>query len=432
MNRCLFTTRIIALGAVALTAGCFDDDEEIIDDIDRSPFVVTIENIGPDLPISQSGGFDTAVGAEEPGAIGPGERYQVQFEAGPEDRISFATMFVESNDLFFAPVGSGIRLYNGGGNPLTGDITGLILLWDAGTEVNEAPGLGENQAPRQSALDTGLMEGGMVRRVDGTDMAGFEYPPVEDVIAARLEHDGDSGFTLTIENVSDENTLETGAVPLSPGVFAIHNERFELFDERQPAPPYLEALAEDGQNALFIEELDQRTGETITLSSGAWAVHDVTIDLVQEGQPVSELLERLARSGAAGLLPEAWSNEPEIEATGVFETPSDSLFGREIGPGESTAFTVFAGVADVLTIAARYGQSQDVIVSFEGSGAPFFVEVDGDLTDDTDNLLPFAGDVTDRLTLYEIGPDGLLVPATDTTLPPPIQTMRVSLLPTSN
>jgi hypothetical protein len=45
--------------------------------------------------------------------------------------------------------------------PIAGDITSQILLWDAGTEVNEEPGLGPNQAPLQPAPNTGPVEHGV-------------------------------------------------------------------------------------------------------------------------------------------------------------------------------------------------------------------------------------------------------------------------------
>ena len=39
------------------------------------------------------------------------------------------------------------------------DVTNEFRFWDAGTEVNEAPGIGPNQAPRQAGPDTGAAEG---------------------------------------------------------------------------------------------------------------------------------------------------------------------------------------------------------------------------------------------------------------------------------
>lgn len=76
-------------------------------------------------------------------------------DASPGDRLSFAVMFIESNDWFFANNTQGIELFSAGGTPLNGDVTMRIGLWDAGTEENEEPGVGTNQAPRQSRPDTG-------------------------------------------------------------------------------------------------------------------------------------------------------------------------------------------------------------------------------------------------------------------------------------
>ena len=48
--------------------------------------------------------------------------------------------------------------------PLTGDITAKMILWDAGTEVNEELGIGPNQGPRQKGPNTGPDEHGVVTR----------------------------------------------------------------------------------------------------------------------------------------------------------------------------------------------------------------------------------------------------------------------------
>ena len=62
-------------------------------------------------------------------------------------KLSFATKFVQSNDLFYAPDGEGIAVWGDDG-PITGDITDQIMLWDAGTEVNQEPGTGADQPIR--------------------------------------------------------------------------------------------------------------------------------------------------------------------------------------------------------------------------------------------------------------------------------------------
>lgn len=98
-------------------------------------------------------------------------------KAKPGDRLVFASMFVQSNDKFVAPDPKGIALFNGD-EPVTGDLTSKAILWDAGTEKDEVPGIGSNQAPRQAEPNTGPNERGVVRAAND----GFAYPAVADVI----------------------------------------------------------------------------------------------------------------------------------------------------------------------------------------------------------------------------------------------------------
>ena len=110
----------------------------------------------------------------------PGQAFTVN--AMPGDRLVFAAMFVESNDLFYAPGPEGIALFDDSANALSGDITSQVVLWDAGTEINEQPGVGSNQAPRQTGPNTGPTENGVVRPVND----GFEYPAVGEVLEVTL------------------------------------------------------------------------------------------------------------------------------------------------------------------------------------------------------------------------------------------------------
>src|SRR5262249_1030302 len=91
----------------------------------------------------------------------PGDTFEFKVTAKPGERLTIATMFAQSNDLFYAPKEEGIALFDASGKPVAGDITSQILLWDAGTEVNEEPGLGPNQAPLQPAPNTGPAEHGV-------------------------------------------------------------------------------------------------------------------------------------------------------------------------------------------------------------------------------------------------------------------------------
>ncbi|WP_458209485.1 spondin domain-containing protein [Haladaptatus sp. NG-SE-30] len=128
--------------------------------------------------------FDRPEGSDQPGPIGPGQEYRFDFDARPGERLSFATMFIPSNDLFYAPIGAGIPLFRNG-NPIGGNVTSQVLLWDAGTEQNEQPGTGPNQAPRQSGPNTGMDENASVQPIRGVG-DGFQYPAVVDVIRVTV------------------------------------------------------------------------------------------------------------------------------------------------------------------------------------------------------------------------------------------------------
>jgi hypothetical protein len=152
--------------------------EALAEDGDPSALATAL---GADAAVTVAGAFNTPVGASSPAPAFPGDAYSFEFTAEPGDRLSFASMLVQSNDLFFAPAETGIDLFPNG-NALSGDLTGMVLLWDAGTEVNEAPGIGLNQAPRQSGANTGGAEGGVVRQVND----GYRYPDVDEVIRVTI------------------------------------------------------------------------------------------------------------------------------------------------------------------------------------------------------------------------------------------------------
>jgi hypothetical protein len=111
----------------------------------------------------------------------PGQSFEVSAEPG--DRFVFPSMFVQSNDKFYAPDPNGITLFDSMSAPVSGDWTKSIKLWDAGTEKDETPGLGSNQAPRQPAANTGPAEEGPIHAASD----GFQYPPVSEVIQLTLQ-----------------------------------------------------------------------------------------------------------------------------------------------------------------------------------------------------------------------------------------------------
>jgi hypothetical protein len=121
--------------------------------------------------IASAGADDLPVGTTTHGPLTPGQGYQFEIDAVPGQSLSVAWMFGQSNDLFYSN-DRPIALFDGAGKPVRGDMTTQISLWDAGTELNEEPGLGPNQGPRQKTGDAGVTERNAVAHVRD----GFSYP----------------------------------------------------------------------------------------------------------------------------------------------------------------------------------------------------------------------------------------------------------------
>ena len=101
--------------------------------------------------------FNTPVGSDAPGPIGPGAAYEFTFQAVDGDKLGFVTMFIPSNDWFYTPTDAdnSLDLFVDG-QPVSGEVIASdIAIWDAGTEVDEEPGTGPNQVQRQEAPNTG-------------------------------------------------------------------------------------------------------------------------------------------------------------------------------------------------------------------------------------------------------------------------------------
>lgn len=129
---------------------------------------------------SKMGIFNTPVGATTPAPILPGGVYEFEFMATKGMKLNFVAMFGQSNDLFYAPE-KAIDLFVNG-EAISGDITDKLMLWDAGTEVNQAPGIGDEQAPRQKAHNTGKAENGKVEIVKDA----FKYPETKSVLKVTI------------------------------------------------------------------------------------------------------------------------------------------------------------------------------------------------------------------------------------------------------
>jgi hypothetical protein len=117
------------------------------------------------------------VRATADGPLTPGQKYEFEVSAEPGQSLSAAWMFGQSNDLFYSN-DRPIQLFSADGKPISAEYTTQVSLWDAGTEVNEEPGLGPNQGPRQANANAGLTESRAIAHVADQ----YTYPKTGDVL----------------------------------------------------------------------------------------------------------------------------------------------------------------------------------------------------------------------------------------------------------
>ena len=134
--------------------------------VDAGKGLRTLAETGNPEPLSRSttgapgivsvGAAAKPIGASESGPLTPGQAYEFTVTAEPGQVLSIAAMFGQSNDWFYSN-DRPIALFRSG-RPVTGDMSAQIALYDAGTEVDEEPGLGPNQGPRQKNPEAGTRE----------------------------------------------------------------------------------------------------------------------------------------------------------------------------------------------------------------------------------------------------------------------------------
>lgn len=378
----MFKTKyfLFALLSTVIFMACNNEEDPPVP-ASSATFTVSIENVMTPLDYLASG---------TTGLIMPGAQEQHTFHAGRGALLSLATMFVQSNDLFYAFAQSGLALYDDNGIPVTGDVTAQIDLWDAGTEVNEIPGSGPNQAPRQSGPDTGPAENGTIRLVAAVN-DGFSYPPNEDILRINLSHDGGTEFTLTVENISGNSSLPT---PLAPGVWAVHGDGVQLFTAGAAADAGLEGIAEDGNVTATSAALTAATGYVSPLAPGVWVTHEAgETPVFRNGRPdTGQGLKALAEDGDPGPLNTALANAAGAIKNGVFNTPQGAGAPGPLLPGSSYTFTFEAEEGAYLNLATMLVHTNDLFFAFGDEGIALF-----------NNGVPVSGDLTGEILLWDAG-----------------------------
>lgn len=370
------------------------------DDPEPSMFTVTIENVSTAKPFLASGVFNTPKGDAGPGPATPGKAYEFTVKAGKGSKLSFVTMLAATNDLFYAPDGSGIPLYNDDGSPFSGEVTDQVYLWDAGTEVNEEPAVGPNTVTNQSGPDTGEEENGTVEMIGNISSDTFDYPEVSEVINVTVEHLDGAEFRISIENVSSGMALQTSegdrAAPISPGVWVVHKSDDPLFTEGEADRDQgVEAIAEDGNPTNLGMYTSENSGITFPISPGAWAVHaEGEMPIYSEGMPdFGEGLEAIAEDGNPTMLGESLMGKATVESSGVMNTTVGSSSPGPVLPGSKYEVSLDAVPGDRFTFATMLAATNDLFYGPSDEGIALF----------DDDVNPVNGDVSSQIYLWDAG-----------------------------
>ena len=443
MNKPIFNITILAV-IIAFGLSACSDNGGGPDEPGPTNFSIEISNVAPINPVLKSGTFSSPgagdLGPDNP-ALFPGESASFTFTVPPSTltpvggsgmRLNFATMFVQSNDLFYAFPREGLDLYDDQGNPTTGNVTDQLGLYDAGTEEDTAPGTGPDQKPAQDPMvtDQGPAEEENVSLVSQAASNDFTYPDKSEVIEVVIEHDGGVEFTVTVTNVSQPGTINSqragGSVPLSPGVWSVHEGAlpFALFQTGEPASQGIEYIAEDGFVADMIDDgnidtpidngladvVAEITGVTTPLSPPVVAVHSDGFQAFTVGEAAGEGIETVAEDGfpadmLGGMdlpptpdraLVDILEGEDEVSFVGAFPNPDGNAAALEPGPmndGEGVELEISATPGDRLFLASMYVQSNDYFYGFGEEGLALF----------DSNGIPVSGNITGQVVLYDAG-----------------------------
>jgi hypothetical protein len=366
-------------------------------------FTVAIENVSVVHDFFMAGSFDTPIGAAAPGPAGPGAAYEFEFAAPPGAYLSFASMFGQSNDLFYAPDEDGIALFDSNGVPVSGDVTSQIQLWDAGTEADQEPGTGSDQAPRQPAPDTGPADPNNTVRLATDDFGNL--PSVSEVMQATLTPLEGNRFRLRLENVGSATVLPTSQgpmpAPFSPGAWVVHTAPAPFFTSGEPdRGEGLERIAEEGNAAPLAEEVMARAGVVTPLSPGVWVIHDTPAPIFTPGAPDrGEGLEGIAEDADPTELAAALAADHVLRSSGIFNTPVGAAGPGPAMPGGRYEFTVEARPGNRLSFATMFGQSNDLFYAPDHRGIDLF-----------DGRVPISGDFTAEVMLWDAGTEVNEVP----------------------
>ena len=300
--------------------------------------------------------------------VQPGNSMSFSFLAPMGTRLSFANMFGKSSDWFYATPDTGISLWSSSGVALSGDITSLVSLWDAGTRIDQPIDSVKADIPDTNDL---VRPNLIPSYVTDSVMTISIIPKTVDAVT--------DSFTVTI------NVLSTSVTPVSPGIWAVHASGMPLFEVGVPDKGRgLKTLAQTGNPGDLFNWITPLLGVATPLSPFVVVLSNMDTVIFDSGMVAGKGLKNLAEDGNPGPLHDS------LAARGF----SPMVIGASVLlPGSSSSFSFSLVQGQKLYMAFMYGQSNDVFFGTSSHGLNLW-PMGG-------NLL--TGDITDSISLWDAG-----------------------------
>ncbi len=321
-------------------------------------FVVTLKN---EINYLAAQAFNTPDGTSTMGPLTTtGASYTIPFKAVAGAKLNFVTMSAMTNDWFFAPNGEGITLFDTAGQPILGDITNQIYLWDAGTEEEDPATI----ATEPDGMTAGDPDDDNTVRIQNMDVSSY------------------ASFVLTWDAANSQFVLtitRTDMGVITPGLLVLHAQNNPFFTVGEPDRGVgLEQIAEAGIPTELYEWFTETgsQGTPLRLSSSisvlspglAYAFNTNSDPWFTQGEAARAAsgVEQIAEDG---------NNQPAIDylaSLGLPVVASDQT--ANVGPGESLTFTIQVpqGQDYKLGFGTMLVQTNDWFISYNNNGTVLF------------------------------------------------------------
>jgi hypothetical protein len=227
------------------------------------------------------------------------------------------------------------------------DLSSFLAVWDAGTEENQVPGVGANQAPRQPAANIGPADPDNRVRLyaDSTN----DLMHLAEMVDVKVMHTSGTTFDVVVSNVSANTAFP---LTISPVAWVLGSEAFTEFMLGSVASPGIEHLAEDGASATLLTEWASSSSVSSSgvagaapFVSGSSVSFQVTADMLHPYLNVAAMLVpsndtfMALGSGGVALLDDTGAPRSDeaiaadiLSRLAAFESGTEANQGSALGP----------------------------------------------------------------------------------------------------